>query len=200
MANSAPTIERESESKSFAKATTTEVKKGVSEMWRQLLGGSSESTSHTESGDKKLGGVVFERTKHETKSPERRKGAEIATQHIERIRRTNELAKTEVSQIANKMEQVLAEIRNLAATSTVLKMQFSEVTMQQRPKEVGKYHIGMMEMILDLVRSAKQNIESANAWINTSKKKGNDYWSMAKKHGETFTRGSEINSGANQVG
>lgn len=92
-----------------------------------------------------------------------------------------------------KIQEILIELKKLTATSSELKAQFKEVTVEEMPVNPGTYHVNFFEWMLAVVRSARRNLESGRNWLAmfASKKRQKKYWGMAKKHGTTFMLSGE---------
>ena len=107
----------------------------------------------------------------------------------------------ESAELSRTLDQILFELKQLAASSKELQTQFKEVVVEQRIEKPGKYHLTFFSFILTLIRDAKEKIEDSSVWLTASKgkaeKKG--YWGMFKKHGTSFGLSNE-RAVATQVG
>ena len=113
----------------------------------------------------------------------------------------NENQMRESHELQRTLDQIIFELKQLAASSKELQIQFKEVVVEQRIEKPGKYHLTFFSFILSLIRDAKEKIEDSGAWLAASKgkaaKKG--YWGMFKQHGESFFLSNE-RTVATQVG
>jgi hypothetical protein len=127
--------------------------------------------------------------------------------HIEyhdEIRKSGEKAlSSEHRQALQIIQEIRAEIQQLIKTSKVLEMEFVELAVEQTPTEVGEYHKGFYNLMMELLQAARRKVEDSGAWLSAVKgkngKKSPDYWSMFKKHGTSFGMSSE-RSTATSVG
>ena len=107
----------------------------------------------------------------------------------------------ESREISKTVQEILFELKQLAASSKELQTEFKDVIMEQRIENPGKYHMTFFSFVLTLIRTARERIEDAGIWLSASKgkaaKKG--YWGMAKKYGESFFLSNE-RTVATQVG
>ena len=105
----------------------------------------------------------------------------------------NENQMRESHELQRTLDQIIFELKQLAASSKELQIQFKEVVVEQRIEKPGKYHLTFFSFILSLIRDAKEKIEDSGAWLAASKgkarKKG--YWGMFKQHGTSFGLSNE---------
>lgn len=96
-------------------------------------------------------------------------------------------------ELSRRVEEVLVELQRLITASEELKVEFREITIEQRIVSPGKYHLNFFEWILSVIRLARMKIEDSGAWLATfqSKKTKRQYWAMFKKHGTTFGLSNE---------
>lgn len=125
--------------------------------------------------------------------------AEAAINYTREVLQTERFSKQELGEISAQVQQIKAELKKLVASSRILQVQFSEISVEQAPKEIGKYHLNFFEWLLGVIQVARKNVESSGAWLNTSKKKQGNYWNMYKKHGTSFGLSNE-RAVATQVG
>ena len=79
------------------------------------------------------------------------------------------------------------ELQKLVASSSMLQVEFSQVSMSQAPKDPGKYHVNFFQWVLTVIRQARMKVEDAGAWQAAIKgKRKNGFWQRAKKEGTTF--------------
>lgn len=103
------------------------------------------------------------------------------------------IMRKDTKQIEGKMEDILVELKRLTDASEELKVEFREVSIEQRMVNPGKYHLNFFEWILSTIRLARMKIEDSGAWLSAfqNKKSKRQYWAMFKKHGTTFGLSNE---------
>lgn len=192
--------------KQTANAFTDEMQSSISNTWEQLLGYSEYSSENV----KKLQGDLQEGKPLDVKALEQQKAnaqdkakekkieqlqpgleyhREFQARHESRVYSENQQA------MQQQIRQILSELRKLAATSKQLSVELKQVTMEETPEEVGKYHLTFFEWLLGVVQKARERVEESQTWLATfkSKKGQNGYWNMFKKHGTTFGMSNERN-------
>ncbi len=216
----------EADSPSLVNTTKQTIKEDVaeglpSEFIRQLLGfdlpggqstheTTASSSGHEEqpavSGELKAGEVLhLGKAKSERKpaAASHKEAGEIARDYMDRIKHGSERAsRREVSEMDEKIRQIMNELGKLVKSSAILQSEFAEVAVENKPVNPGRYHLTFFEWMLTVIRTARQKVEDSGAWLSTvkgknSKKSG--YWVMFKKHGTSFGLSNE-RSVATQTG
>ncbi len=103
--------------------------------------------------------------------------------HKDIVQNRERFSKRDVGEINQRLEQIMFELKKLVQTSKILQTEFAEVTVEQRTPNVGEYHLGYFEFLLEIVQEARKKVESSGMWLNTVKgkngKKGG-YWDQAQ--------------------
>lgn len=212
--NSDESIERKG---SVATGLSDEAKKITNEtlkqLWENLLGGTRDAkeqvTGTPESHDtlSHQNEVVMtegrEASLHDGEAKIEKIQAQVMHQEYFQELTTGEKRKGHEQKIEIKMQidQILAEIKMISGTSKEMEAVVQEADKQQVTQEVGNYHLNFFSWLLDTVRMARVRMEAGNSWMQlfANKKKGRSYWSMAKKHGTSFSLSGE-RSTATQTG
>lgn len=101
----------------------------------------------------------------------------------------------ENQEMKQQLEGIRSELIKIVEASKELEAAFKEVTKESLTRTVtpGKYHVNFFEWILMTIQNARVRIESSASWINalSSKKSKQDFWSMAKSHGTSFSMSGE---------
>jgi hypothetical protein len=141
------------------------------------VGGHKEETHHA--GDKK----------------EDHKKAEMTSEHMQyfaEFKRTTEGRKTDEASIGIKqqLEQILAELRNLKASSDELQNVFKDVVVDDVPDKPGVYHLTFYEGFLKLVMKMRDKVQDGVVYakLYSGRKAEKGYQAMAKKGGTSFTQ------------
>lgn len=165
-------------------------KQGVSDLWEQLLGGSSEDKSHN-AGDLEEGQEID--LKKHGKSEKREHAAPAMNYHHEIVETEKRASRENQQSIHSKIQEILVELKKISETSTEIAMEFKEVTVEQRIEKPGEYHVSFFQWMLSVIKAARVRIEDSGAWLNTmkSKKGQKNYWAMFKKHGTSFGLSNE---------
>ncbi len=138
------------------------------------------------------------------KSEKHKETFEKTEAHIEYFEKIKESALTsergEQAMVRQQLEQIRAELASIKSASSELENVVKTVNMQM-PVNPGRYHVTFFEWLLTRLASARRNLESSANWLNLfkSKKQQKQYWSMAKKHGTTFSLSQE-RTAATQTG
>lgn len=113
--------------------------------------------------------------------------------HSEILHGGERLSKAENRELEQQVQELVAELSRLAQSSSLLQTKFNQVTTQQTPATVGKYHLHFFQWMTSVIRDARMKVEDSGAWLQTvtSKKSMRKYGAMAKKHGTKFTQSSE---------
>lgn len=172
------------------------VKAGMSDWWKQVLGtGEFGSNGHQE-GDLAEGQELNLSTHNKQPHAERRVSADVAPAidyRREILDGEKRVVQKENYQIQSQVEQIVIELKRIAASSRELQITFKEVVAEQRVTKPGKYHVNFFEWVLSTIRTARMKIEDSGAWLSVmkSKKGQKQYWNMFKKHGTTFGLSNE---------
>jgi len=204
--------------RSVKQGTVKEAQESAKTFLSQLLGldlggsqshASAQEAQHDESAKQQNKGVIFDVAKHNASASEHTKShKEVARPkeaaidyHRDIVKNRERMSKHETQEMQRNIEQIKVELSRLVASSQMLKMEFSDITVQQAIPNIGQYHVNFFEWILTVIRSARQKVEDSNSWMGAVKGKGakRDYWGMFKQHGTTFGLSGE-RAVATQVG
>ena len=135
-----------------------------------------------------------------TKKVEQRVEAAI-DYHRDIIRSSERFSRIETHTMNNKLEEIKIELKSLISSSKMLQMEFAQITVEQAPTEVGVYHTQFFEWMLNMIKAARERVETSEAWMSAQKNKAGKkgYWGMFKKHGTSFAMSNERGV-ATQVG
>lgn len=170
---------------------------GAKDLMRQLLGSAEETAEKAHA----LAGDLHEGQEISLKRHDIAPGLEQYSYYREVVRSSEKAQRQESHEQEQQVEQILVEIQRLVSSSKVVEAKFAAISMDQRPKEVGKYHTNFFEWVLIQIRTARMKVEDSGAWLaSMSGKKGKkNYWSEFKKHGTSFGMSNE-RSVATQTG
>lgn len=191
---------------SIATETVNQVKNnvddGTHDVWNQLLLAENDkkaSENHSpQSGDLKpneefdLSGV--KEAAHEVTEMGRAMMAEVV--------HAGERAEARNSQeIEVRLHEIIIEIKKLSESSGELQKQVEVISMAQMGENPGVYHVNFLEKMLNFIHELRMNVDDSLAWFGAlrGKKAAQQYHSMAKKHGTSFTLNNERQV-ATQVG
>lgn len=109
------------------------------------------------------------------------------------IHGSERLSRQEAREMDQRIHQIMNELKRIVDSSSMLKMEFATVSVQQAPVKAGKYYIHFFEWLLIELRKIRSQVENSGAWLNVmkSKKSQRKYGAMAKKHGTSFTLSGE---------
>lgn len=163
----------------------------VREMWEQIYRGGKEAGESHE--------VDMEANKeYDVKGHEeeaKRGHVEAGLEYHREITHYAERARhREVSEVEQRVEQILSELQRLVdSSSTIIKAEYQDIAVMQKPAEVGKYHINFFDWMLSVIQNARMKVEDSGAWLASlqSKKGKKNYWAMFKKHGTSFGMSNE---------
>ncbi len=170
--------------------------------WKDVLGGSLDSSSKMILGDAQLQEGQEVSLK---KQSEEKQGKVVTSEHMQYVRTTVEADRSiegEFSQTTRQqMDEIRSEIKKLSKTNTLLERTIKDATVDKAPIKPGKYHVAYFSFVLSVLRDATQKIEDAVSFgsVFQSKKQQSKYWNSAKKSGTSFTLSSE-RSTATQTG
>jgi hypothetical protein len=171
--------------KSVGQELTNESRKFGEGFFKQLLG--MENNQAVPSGmispeqpGQTQNNVIFHAEKHRNNNQERfaskpRSQDRLAPSiyYHEGVTKNGEQAsRRETRDITQKLEQITTELKRLVQTSKVLQMQFVDVAVEQKPTNVGTYHINYFEFLLEVISEARKTAEDAGTWLNAAKGKG----------------------------
>lgn len=153
------------------------------DLWSQLLGGKDKNQTQAKGGDLKPGEEIS--LKEEKKVLHIEPGIDYSREIVHGERKIQAQSEHETKA---KIQEILIEIKKLAASSRELQIEFKQITMEEVPQEAGKYHTAFVEWVLSLIRTARERVDTAVSWTNAmkSKKSQKQYWSLFKKHGTSF--------------
>ncbi len=176
---------------------------GARDLMKQILGSVEETAgkAHKLSGDLHEGQEISLHHKDTSKRHDIAPGLEQYSYYREVVRSSEQAQRKESYEQEQQVEQILVEIQRLVSSSKIVEAKFAAISMDQRPKEVGKYHTNFFEWVLIQIRTARMKVEDSGAWLaSMSGKKGKkNYWSEFKKHGTSFGMSNE-RSVATQTG
>lgn len=176
----------------------------VNALWDQILGNySAEGDQLSHGGELTEGQEIDLSAKKAKKSEHENAYIEAAIDYRQEIMHGEKrISREQEQQLAYQIQEIVAELQRLVNSSQALESQFKDVAVIQMPAtKPGKYHANFFTWVLNVVRSARIQVEDSAAWLSMfkSKKGQKQYWSMFKKHGTSFGMSNE-RSVATQVG
>jgi len=202
---------------SVASALSNEAKKitndALKQLWDNLLGSTKDVQEQVtgtevhvgEKSSKKSGLLTEGHAVSIGQEDEKVENAQVPALHHEYFQEvmTGEKRKNQAEKGEMKMQidQILHEIKKIAATSQEMASVVEEASKQKVTKDVGTYHLNFFSWLLDTVRMARVRMDAGNSWMQmfASKKGERSYSSMSKKHGTSFSLSGE-RSTATQTG
>lgn len=168
----------------------------VTDLWAQLLGGEKNSQKDEFAGDLSEGEEIDFKAIGKKKSTEKSKFNDIEPAidyRREILQKETQVVRENAQVLKVKIEEILAELKKITATSAELAIEFKEITLEQRIEKPGDYHLNFFQWMLSVVKSARMKIEDSRAWLSVmkSKKSKRNYWAMFEKHGTTFGLSNE---------
>lgn len=165
----------------------------LSDLWNQLLGVKDSRDQSQTFGDISEGQEIDLRSfkkKEKSKLPEAETGIDYKR---EILQRDAQISAENAKVLKFKIEEILAELRQIAKSSQEIAAEFKEITTEQRIEKPGDYHLNFFQWMLSVVKSARMKIEDSAAWLSLMKSKKNkkNYWAMFKKYGTTFGLSNE---------
>ena len=146
------------------------IKKSASDVWKQFLGVNNEHTS----GDLQEGQEI--NLSAHKKKQEQQRAADVAPgyDYREEILHGSERHRREENyEMQQDIQQIIYELKQLAASSKLLQEEFKEVTVHHQTTQVGKYHKNFFQWVLLTIRAARMRVEDSGAWLSQVKgKKG----------------------------
>ena len=182
--------------RSAAKSTADSTREELSKEWRiamrQMLG----VTEQAETQAQKVEGELTEGEEITLSKKEKRAEIEPGIDYRREILHAQtRFIQEENRELKQRIEEIKVELVKIKESSKELEATFKAVTVEtlQTPAEVGKYHVGFLEWMLSALQNARIRIESSASWIGViaGKKTKKDYWSLAKKHGTSFSLSGE---------
>ena len=175
---------------------------GLDSLWKDLLGGSAKDMVGQLFGAELKPGEAqsLKKEAHEVK-----KEIVQTESHMEYFRTVKNADIAPGAQLdaetKQRVDDIRQEIKKLMDASTELENTFKSVIVEQRVVKAGKYHETFFTFVLSLLRTARIRMEEGNSWLQTkkTKKQQQQYKSMAKKHGTSFTLNNE-RTAATQTG
>lgn len=174
---------------------------GAKDLWKQILGKYEQTAEKAQkmAGELHEGQEINLNTHHKSEkapTPKRQDiapGLEQYNYYREIVHSSDKAQKRESYEQEKQVEEILVEIQRLVSSSKIVETKFASLAVEQKPKEVGKYHTHFFEWVLITIRTARIKVEDSGAWLATmSGKKGKkDYWGMFKKHGTSFGMSNE---------
>ena len=172
-----------------------------SENWNEILGfADSKEKQKRHSGDLQEGQELNLKDLQEEKQEKR--DVEPGINYSGEIVHAAERAiNHENREMDSQLREIMAEIKKLADSSKELQMRFKGVAVEQHAVTPGKYHKNFFSWLLNVIRTARMQVEDSGAWLEAmhSKRKSRGYGEMAKKQGTSFTLNNE-RTVATQVG
>jgi hypothetical protein len=191
------------------KSLVNDVGKGMStDFMNQLLGlnlggksteASPEQQKGTTNGAVEIFSIFTAPKKSESsrptekqKKPESRADAAI-DYHRDIVRSSEKASKKEVGEMNQRVQELMVELRKLVQSSKGLEMQFARVVVEERPREVGQYHLNFFDWMIAVIRTARMKVEDSGAWLGTVKGKNTKgkVKSMFQKGGTSATLSNE---------
>lgn len=166
----------------------------LGDIWEQFLGINNYAKGETQnlSGDLAEGKELnLKKLKEEQ---EKKKDITPGINYASDIVHSQErVVSQESREIKAQIQQIIGELKKLVESSEELRVEFREITVEQRVTKPGKYHQSFFEWMLVTIRQARTKVEDSKAWLSMfkSKKAKKEYWSMFKKHGTTFGLSNE---------
>lgn len=173
---------------------------GGKNLGEQILGTPKTSSSHA--AEMYPGKIIDLQQKREEKAVARSEGH---MEYFRKVQNADLLSQNkEDASMDRRVDEIRQEIKKLLATSKQLESTIKQVTVEQRVTNAGVYHENFFHFVLALLRSARVRMEEGMSWASTvkgkkQKKQQQQYWSMEKKHGTSFSLSSE-RSTATQTG
>lgn len=174
-------------------------KSGINDLWKQLLGANESGPGTKEN----RGGDLSEGEELDLNSLSGKNKSELALQNAEpgidyrrEILHGDRMILQETTRgVEVKIQEIIIELRHLTSASKELATQFKQVSVEQLPVNVGKYHLNFFEWFLTEARKARMAVEDSASWLSVfqSKKGKKQYWNMFKKHGTSFGMSNERN-------
>lgn len=198
-----------------ASAATGEVKKQFDgfheDFFSQLLGldfGGESTPKKRASGEMKAGeeislkALTIEASVNKVRNNLERPDILPAIDYRREIVQNSErLSRRDARELDQRIKDITDELKRLVDSSSLLKLEFAEISVEQAPASAGKYHLNFFEWLLIEIRKVRMKLEDSGAWLSVmkSKKSQKKYGNMAKKHGTSFTLSGE-RSTATQTG
>lgn len=103
------------------------------------------------------------------------------------------LSRREAKGLDGRIQEILTELKRIVSSSSILRVEFAQISVEEKPANPGKYHQNLFEWLLIELRKIRIKVEDAGAWLAVmkSKKSQRKYGAMAKKHGTSFTLANE---------
>lgn len=174
--------------------TTDLVGGGISDVWKQFLGGGTEKNKKQSAGDLQEGqDLNLSQAKKEKKQDNREAGIDYRREILHGSER---ITSHENQALIQQIEMIVVELKRLASSSKELQIEFKDVVVTQNVVKPGKYHQNFFEWVLIVIRSARMRVEDAGAWLlamkgKKGKKQSQNYWERFKKEGTTFGLSNE---------
>jgi myosin heavy subunit len=192
--------------KDVVSETKQHTKSAVNEIFHELF------ALPKKGGDLQPGQELNLKSQNEQKSPKESKMKSLenhanqirpAIDYIGEILKTGETKQEEQHKMKEEIQQVILELKSLASSTKQLEKEIVEAT-GHTIINPGKYHKTFFRWLLSIVQDARVKIDNAGVWLSemngkqskkgagAGKKKQNNYWDMAKKHGHVkFTLSGE---------
>lgn len=108
-------------------------------------------------------------------------------QHVQRMER-EQLARNKgelQSQIQSILAEIKAEVARIQMQTAELTGEVRAITVDQVPKNAGKYHINFFEYVIQTLRDIRTRVNESRMWLNlwSRKKHQNSYWGRFKAKG-----------------
>jgi hypothetical protein len=161
----------------------------ISTAWKQLLS-NAENADRKASQMQTMAGDLQEGEEINFSRSERRVDIDPGINYKEEIlhfeRKTTQVQQGQLNQ---RVEQIMIELKQLSKSVKGLEQQVKDVDTNMLPQAMGKYHETFFEFLLTNLKNARLRIEDSTNWLTAIGKKASKkgYWSMAKKHGTSYT-------------
>lgn len=171
------------------------VSEGMSDLWKQFLGGGAEKGKKQKTAGDLQEGQDLDLTQAKKEKKQETKEAGIDYRR-EILHDSERIASREYQELTQQIESIVMELKRLAASSQSLEIEFKDVVVTQNVVKPGKYHQNFFAWVLIAIQSARMRVEDAGAWLSAMKGKRNkkqqqNYWAMFQKHGTTFGLSNE---------
>lgn len=169
-------------------------KRGINNLWEQMLGAQKPQEKDNLSGDLEEGREINLKKKQKEEDKSERSVATPAINYAREIVGVETGTSRENQQVVrSKIEEIKIELANISKASKEVEIQFKQITTEQRIETPGEYHVTFLQGMLNLARKIFAEVKDSQSWLSVmqSKKKQKGYWNMFKKHGTTFGLSSE---------
>ncbi len=168
------------------------LERSVNDAWEQLLG--IEHQEKSKKSPEAVAGDLVEGEEIELAVKEKASKIEAGYDYKTEILHFEQKAtKKENREVKAEIEEIRAELVKLVKSSQELQGKFETVTVESLPVAAGKYHLNFFDFVRSEISKALMNVKEAATWMNvvTHKADRKSYWSLAKKHGTSYSLSGE---------